>query len=105
MSPAPTRWPRCSVGLALRAACAGRRCGAAGPCALWPAVGPGPRMPAAAAAGSGPRPTRSSARPISQSRLGTTSPAGVNAILRSSAWLPGVLAPEAADDVDGLLAA
>ncbi len=35
-----------------------------------------------------PRATRSSARPISQSRLGTTSPAGVKAILRSSAWLP-----------------
>ncbi|GGP54185.1 hypothetical protein GCM10010214_28980 [Streptomyces abikoensis] len=35
-----------------------------------------------------PRATRSSARPISQSRLGTTSPAGVNAIFRSSVWLP-----------------
>lgn len=38
--------------------------------------------------GSLARPTHSSARPISQSLLGTTSPAGVKAILRSSAWLP-----------------
>ncbi|CAM5280163.1 hypothetical protein STENM327S_00858 [Streptomyces tendae] len=38
--------------------------------------------------GTSVRATFSSARPISQSRLGTTSPAGVKAIFRSSAWLP-----------------
>lgn len=42
----------------------------------------------AGAGGRSPRATRSSARPMSQSRLGTTRPAGVKAILRSSAWLP-----------------
>ncbi len=38
--------------------------------------------------GTSARATFSSGRPISQSRLGTTRPAGVKAILRSSAWLP-----------------
>ena len=38
--------------------------------------------------GGSARATLSSARPMSQSRLGTTSPAEVKAILRSSAWLP-----------------
>lgn len=44
--------------------------------------------PLGAAASPFPRATHSSARPISQSRLGTTSPAGVKVIFRSSAWLP-----------------
>ena len=48
-----------------------------------------PTGPAAGRSGlTVPRATHSSARPISQSRLGTTSPAGVKAIFRSSAWLP-----------------
>lgn len=47
-----------------------------------------PVPPLGAAASPFPRATHSSARPISQSRLGTTSPAGVKAIFRSSAWLP-----------------
>lgn len=78
MSPLVTRWPgprsicRCR-GTELRP-CTGTR--------------PAAAAAAAAAAGSAPRPTRSSARPMSQSRLGTTSPAGVKAIFRSSAWEP-----------------
>lgn len=57
------------------------------PPAPWAPPAP-PAPPCTWAGGSLARPTHSSARPISQSLLGTTSPAGVKAILRSSAWLP-----------------
>lgn len=53
-----------------------------------PADAPTAPRDAAAGVGGSALPTHSSARPISQSRLGTTSPAGVNAIFRNSAWLP-----------------
>ncbi|CAM5731384.1 hypothetical protein STENM223S_10340 [Streptomyces tendae] len=55
---------------------------------LLPGLGRTGERPWAGTRTGSARATFSSGRPISQSRLGTTRPAEVNAIFRSSAWLP-----------------